>query len=100
MIICIIVTPTGQNIQAAEEKSIILLVKFETYAGVATLLEDYIKGDLTEHFKPLQDAIRGIPSYEDYTINVYISNETMFSLLNSLGLLLNFLLKAYSRLHC
>lgn len=63
----------------------VLIIGFESFSAVATLLKDYETGELTEHFRPIQDAVRRLPGYEDYTLTIDITAEDYLYFLRQLG---------------
>lgn len=76
---------TGQFINGSNNGSIILIIGFKSFFDVATLLKDYESGALTDHFRPIQDAVRRIPGYEDYTLTVDITLKDYLNFLNKIG---------------
>lgn len=70
----------------AEDGSVVLIIGFESFLDVATLLQDFESGALTEHFRPVQDAVRLIPGYEDYTFTVNIAVGDYLQFLEKLGI--------------
>lgn len=76
----------GQFVNGSEVGSVILIVGFESFSDVATLLDDYKTGALTAHFHPVQDAIRRIQGYEDYIFSVNITLKDYLCFLKELGM--------------
>lgn len=75
----------GQSVKGSKDGSVILIVGFESFLDVATFLKDYESGALTEHFRPIQDAVRRFPGYEDYTFSVNITPRDYLCFLMELG---------------
>lgn len=76
---------TGQNCKGAKNGCVIIAIGFDSLAAVATFLEDSISGALTEHFRPIQEAARRFPGYENFAIKAKIRDETFGTFLNGLG---------------
>lgn len=68
-----------------KDGSVILIIGFKYFSDVTTLLKDYENGYLTEHFRPVQDAIRRIPGYEDYVFRIDITLDDYLYFLKELG---------------
>lgn len=83
--ICNFFLISGQSITGATTECIILNISFQSFAAVAKLLEDYKNGTLTNHFRPIQDAVRCISGYEEYTLTVDITFDAYMSFLAELG---------------
>lgn len=73
--------------QDAREGSVILTVEFDSLQAVHGLIDDSVSGKLTEHFRPIQDAVRKIPGYETYTLEVDIYDESYLPFLREIGIL-------------
>lgn len=65
--------------------SVILVVGFESFSDVVQFLDDFESGALTTHFRPIQDAVRRIPGYEDYTFTLSITLKDYMCFLKELG---------------
>lgn len=76
---------TGQFVKDSKDGSVILIIGFKGFLDVAVFLKDYKNGSLTEHFRPVQDAIRSIPGYEDYILSVNITLEDYRFFVDELG---------------
>lgn len=63
----------------------ILTVGFESFAAVATLLEDSESGGLTQYFKPVQDAVRRVPKYENFLLEVEVQQDAVITFIQELG---------------
>lgn len=75
----------GRVLKGSENGSVLLIFGFETFSAVATFLEDYQSGALFEHFRPIQDAVRQIPGYENFTLTIEITNKAITNFLYQLG---------------
>lgn len=83
-----IIFSTGQVIKNVEKGSITLTIGFEDSFGVAALLRDYKNGDFEIHFRPIQEAIRLVAGYQDYTLHANITTEAFLFLFKTIGIFL------------
>lgn len=72
-----------QKIEKSE--SVLIHIGFESLSAIATFIDDKRNGRLQSYFRPIEQAVRRIHGYEEFTLNVSIRQEDYLTFCTQLG---------------